>query len=80
MHLTPTNPTRRLNHAPRRNHRAPPNTNTRGRDFFARLRGGHGAGGVQVAAELDVGHDDGAAAEGDVCCAGDGGAAGDFVA
>ena len=35
---------------------------------------------MQVAAEDDVGHDDGTAAKGDICGAGDGTAAGYFIA
>lgn len=79
MHLTPTNPTRRLNHAALANHRTPPDANARRRHVLARLRGG-AARGMQVAAQLHVGHDDGAAAERDVGCARDGAAARDFVA
>jgi hypothetical protein len=79
MHLAPTNPARRLNHTALANHRAPPDTDARGRHVFAGRRR-RGAGGVQVAAQLHVGHDDGAAAEGDVGRSCNGAAARDFVA
>jgi hypothetical protein len=35
MHIAPTNPTGRLDHAPLRDNRTSPNTDTRRRDFLA---------------------------------------------
>lgn len=79
MDLAPTNSARRLDHAALANHRTPPDADARGRHVLAGLRG-RTARRVQVAAELHVGHDDGAAAERDVGRARDGAAARDFVA
>ena len=79
MHLTPTNPARRLNHTALADDRTAPYADARRRHVLTRRRRCR-ACGVQVAAQLHVGHDDGAAAERDVGCAGDGAAARDFVA
>jgi len=79
MHLAPTDPARRLNHASLADDRTAPYADARRRHVLTRRRRCR-ACGVQVAAQLHVGHDDGAPAERDVGSTGDRAAAGDFVA
>lgn len=79
MHLSPANPARRLNHAALANDGTPPDADARGRHVLARLRG-RAARRMEIAAKLHVSHDDGAAAERNVCGACDGAAARDLVA
>ena len=74
-----TRPTGRLNHTPGRHNRTPSDADRRRCDFLARARR-YRPCAVQVAAEDDVSHDNGATAQSDVCGAGYGAAPGDFVA